>query len=100
MAAERDDKGRFIKGHPSNGGRPKGLAEYVRQQTKEGKELVEFYLTVFRDDKDMRLRMQAADWLADRGFGRQVQAMEHSGPDGGPLQVVEQIVASRATDHS
>ncbi len=62
---------------------PIGFAAYVRDSTLQGHELVDFYLAVLRGDKNVlakppRLRdqMQAADWLANRGFGRPSQTIE------------------------
>ena len=57
-------------GNPS--GRPKGFRAYIKESTDEGSELIEFVLSVFRGEhgEDTRQRMDAATWLADRGFGR------------------------------
>jgi hypothetical protein len=70
--------GRFLPGN-KQGGRTAGLAAYVRQQTKDGRDLVDFYMRVFRgveeEKVDLKYRMEAAGWLSDRGFGRPVQAV-------------------------
>jgi hypothetical protein len=55
-------------------------------------------LRVFRGESDAKLRdrIDAATWLADRGFGKPVQAMEHAGKDGEPLiplAVVQAVMA-------
>ncbi len=77
-----------VSGNP--GGRPQGLAQRVRRATHDGKTIVEFMIAVARgrkiDGRKPRLcdRMEATKWLADRGWGKPVQAMEHLGP-GGPL---------------
>ena len=62
----------------------------------DGEQLVQFMLRVFRgevEDASLRHRMEAATWLADRGFGKPVQALEHSGRDGEPLIPVDLIQA-------
>ena len=56
-------------------------------------------LRVFRGETEgtrLRDRLEAATWLADRGFGKPVQAMEHAGKDGEaliPLAVIQAVVA-------
>ena len=70
----------------SNGGRPKGLATLVREQTRDGKEIVELMLGImrgthtilgytaegvpFQREPSHRDRIESAEWLADRGFGK------------------------------
>lgn len=84
----------WVKGVSGNpGGRPPGLAELVREQTGEGAELIDFMLRVLRGKRQpMRLRMEAAAWLADRGFGKALQQMELTGADGGPMEIVFRYV--------
>jgi hypothetical protein len=66
--------GRFLPGNNANPhGRPKGIAALVQAETRDGAELVAFMLRVLRQEKQPTvLRMQAAQWLADRGFGKAV----------------------------
>jgi hypothetical protein len=79
MPENRGPSGRFLPGRPSPnpGGRPKGLAALVREETREGAELVAYMLAVLRHPKQpTALRMAAAQWLADRGFGKAVAVLE------------------------
>jgi Family of unknown function (DUF5681) len=72
-----------VSGNP--GGRPKGLVRRIHEETGDGAELVDYMLSVFRDGHEStKSRVQAATWLADRGFGKptQTQAVELSA-DGG-----------------
>lgn len=83
----RGGNGRFLPGNNANpGGRPKGLAALIRQQTGDGAELVTFALNVLRSRRqDPRLRIQAMEWLADRGFGKAIQSHELMGEGGGAV---------------
>jgi hypothetical protein len=84
----------FLPGQSGNpGGRPKLLSTLVKEQTQDGAELVEFMVRVLRNKRQsMRLRMEAAAWLADRGFGKALQQMELTGADGGPMEIVFRYV--------
>ena len=90
----------FARGQSGNpGGRPKGLVRAIREQTADGEELVLFMLRVFRGEADgtrLRDRLEAASWLADRGFGKPTQAMEVTGKDGEallPLTLIQAVLA-------
>ena len=81
--------GRFRPGNSANpGGRPKGLAHLVRDHTRDGAELVEFMLRVLRGKRQpLRYRLEAAAWLADRGFGKALQQLDVGGVAGEPLTI-------------
>lgn len=88
----------WVKGQSGNlKGRPPGyagLARYIREQTNEGKELVELHLKVLRaqaitikapkdSGEEDRVMFPAisdmqdsAEWLACRGFGRVPEVVE------------------------
>ena len=67
----------FKPGQTGNpGGRPKGLAALVREKTKDGHELVQIMQSIAHGKLGIkgrppshRDRIQAVEWLADRGFG-------------------------------
>jgi hypothetical protein len=65
-----------VSGNP--GGRPKGLSRRVRELVgDDGRAIAEFMFGVLSDETQRTAdRMEAAKWLADRGFGRAVQALD------------------------
>jgi hypothetical protein len=73
--------GKFQKGQSGNpGGRSRGVAEMarlIRTETRDGAELVEYALKVFRDpEASERSRVDMHAWLSDRGFGKPLQSVE------------------------
>ena len=97
----RGVSGRFLPGVSGNPtGRPKGFAALIQAETKDGAELVAYMLGVLRAPKQpTALRMAAAQWLADRGFGKALQQMELSGPGAEPLTIRIEYGESSALDH-
>lgn len=98
----------FKPGNRANpGGRPKGLMQYVRAKTKDGKELADIALKIARGtliivetyfDKDgnehtaertpsHKDRLSAVEFLADRGFGKALATLELTGKNGLPIAV-------------
>ena len=74
---------RWRKGtSPNPSGKPerqiKNLAQYAREVTGGGKDLVDFMASVLKGDlkAPTSLRMQAVNWLADRGWGKPVQQID------------------------
>jgi hypothetical protein len=77
----------FARGTSGNpGGRPKGLRQAIRQATGNGEDLVELMTRVMAG-QPLRLAgrlyrpslhdsLAAASWLADRGYGRPVSAID------------------------
>jgi hypothetical protein len=69
----------FMPGATGNpGGRPKGLARRVRELVgDDGHEIAEFMFSIMSDGAARTAdRMEAARWLADRGFGKAIQAVD------------------------
>lgn len=76
----------FKKGKTGNpGGRPKGFASMIRENTKNGKEIAMFMLKIMRGEMvcdrepDVRDSIKAAEWLADRGFGKSTETVKIEG---------------------
>lgn len=59
-----------VSGNP--GGRPKGLSRRVRELVGEdGEAIARYMLSVMKDERARNAdRIEAAKWLADRGFGK------------------------------
>jgi hypothetical protein len=107
----REPTGRFAPGASGNAaGRPRGfagLAAAIRAETNDGRELVQFALRVLRDESiDLRLRIAALGWLADRGWGKALVSIEVDTPGAiDPLamtslereQEIERLLEKRAT---
>ena len=99
----------FMPGQVANpGGRPKGLAAYIRERTHDGRDLVDFVVDVFQGNGErlnghppkLEVRFEAATWLADRGFGKPVQTIAHTGDDGGPVKILDlTILTAGDLDH-
>lgn len=91
--------GRFTPGHSGNpGGRHKGLAAYIRERTAEGTELVDFVLGLMRNRRqDPGIRLKAAEWLAERGFGRTIPGQDAL-PPGTSLTIYTLRIGERDAD--
>ena len=88
---------KFKKGQSGNpGGRPKEIAE-VRELAREQTEFaIETLVRIAGDKKATHAaQVSAASALLDRGWGKPIQAMEHTGKDGGPIETKD---ADRARD--
>jgi len=77
------------------GGRPKGLERIIREQTKDGSEIVRVFLSVFNGEvqpdgnlPSTKDRMQAAEWLTERGYGKVKDQVELSGDAVNPVTML------------
>lgn len=59
------------------------LSERAREYSDEA---LEALVHVCRHGDTHTARVAAANALLDRGYGKPMQSMEHSGPNGGPIQ--------------
>ena len=86
----------WTKGGPSPnpGGRPRSLRSIVLERTNNGLEIIETWIDLMRNSHSQKIRIQAADSLADRAWGKPVQSIEGKieGPDIGEM-VLSQIGA-------
>jgi hypothetical protein len=92
----RDASGKFKPGQSGNpGGRPRGdLARLIRERvTEDGQAspdvLVDFWFSVLANkvpgmegEAKIQDMQRASEVLAERGWGKATQPMEHSGPEG------------------
>lgn len=89
----------FRKGHKGGPGRPKGfrgVAKLIMEETRDGAELVEYALLVFRDEEGKRMpaqRWEALQWLSDRGLGKPLISVDLAAEVGisldGPVALAE-----------
>ena len=94
----------FMPGNVANpNGRPAGFANYIRKQTRDGHDLVDFVIDLFQGNEDkigkpikLEMRRDAATWLANYGWGKPVQQVSISGHDGGPVKVLDLTLLAAA----
>ena len=80
---QRASGGRFAPGISANptglSGKP-SLGPRIRELTHDGADILRAVVGVLNDSQSGRkLKLEAATWLADRGWGRPAQAIELSG---------------------
>lgn len=96
MVPGRDEHGRFIQGHKSNGGRKARAVEQTYLDVTLGAVSLDDWREIVGKARDQAKRgdSTARKWLSDYILGLPVQRTELSGPDGEPLQFVEKVIYS------
>ena len=80
-----DKPWQFQPGSAGNpGGRPKSFANYIRTLSLDGEKLVDKVWSILQHPKGkglqaQKLQLDCIEWLADRGWGKAVQNVEHTG---------------------
>ena len=89
----------FKPGQSGNpGGRPISVKDYVDKRTRHGRSEIDTLYRISHDPKaGAASRIAAACHLLDRLFGKPQQAVEVSGPDGGPVELRALIAHMAAT---
>lgn len=84
----------FTPGHRlsvgNRGGRPKRTPEASDAQTlarKYTKEAIDGLLELARHAEEANVRARCWETLLARGWGKEAQAVQVSGPDGGPITI-------------
>ena len=94
--------GLFKPGQSGNpAGRPprwSNLKEYVDKRTRHGRSEIDTLYRISHDPKaGAAARISAANSLLDRLYGKPSQAVEVSGPDGGPVELRALVAHMAAT---
>ena len=79
----RNEKGQFIKGCKSTGGRPagsKGISVYIKEKTSNLTELVDLaYKLLYKDDTKTGDKITLLNMLFDRSIGRPQTLIHNTG---------------------
>lgn len=92
MEEKVETKIRKIGGKREGSGRKKGTPNKATADIKKiaqeyGPEAIYALASILRNPENQKAQIAAAKELLDRGYGRALQSIEASGPDGAPIQV-------------
>jgi len=83
----RDKKGRFTKGN-TGGGRPKTPKEFKELAQENSIPALKKVIEILNNPKSKdRDKLKAAEMVMDRAWGKPLQGMELSGPDGNQITI-------------
>lgn len=87
VAGTRDSSGRFKKGKSGNPGGRKSVDQSVTKLAQDHtQDAINTLVEICNDKKAAKnSRVAAAREILDRGWGRPMQSVEHSGPDGAAI---------------
>ena len=92
----------LIPYRPGQSGNPAGrtaMADYILTHTHGGREIIDAVLQVLRSYPQYpKVRLQAAELLLDRAFGKAVESLTVTGAGGGPVQVETRALAAMDTE--
>lgn len=91
MDTGRDARGRFLKGAPRKAGPGRPPAEFsptqlLRSKVAERPQIIERILAL-AESEDENVAIKALTYIVNRLDGMPKQAMEHTGPDEGPIKL-------------
>ena len=94
--AERDEKGRFVKGGKGGPGRPKRAVEEKYLRSLRARVKLQDWRAIV--DKAVQLAIQEGDWrarqwLSDYLIGKPVQRLEHTGEGGAGIEYIVKVIS-------
>jgi hypothetical protein len=100
MSALHDEKGKFRKGNPGGPGRPKKEREITYYRILELSVSENDWAEICKKAAEQAKRGDAVarKWISDYLIGSPIQRMEHSGAEGGALDIVVTYVNKPAAD--
>lgn len=91
MKSKKKPRGKpFPKGVSGNpAGRPANpFRDLIKDRTRNGEEIVEGVMDCFRQPENQKIKLWAAEWLRDTGWGKPVSYTELDGSNGLPIGVI------------